>query len=145
MCFVITDPFPLTPFSIAASALVIGGNLNGASAHEITATTLVYDVTNQQFTDGPSLNVPRYRMSCGHVVANGVMYIAAVGGSATQYSSQCNKKSTVHLFFVFSAYGGLRTGSKLPVLTAYFPVLAYGILEKGGLFVAPPQEQALLG
>ena len=28
------------------------------------------------------------------------------------------------LFFVFSACGGLHTGSKLPLLTAYFPVLA---------------------
>ena len=28
------------------------------------------------------------------------------------------------LLFVFSACGGISTGSKLPVLTAYFPVLA---------------------
>ncbi len=48
------------------------------------------------------------------------------------------------VFFVFSACGGIRTGSKLPVLTAYFPVLACGILGKGGLFVAPPLEDALL-
>ena len=35
------------------------------------------------------------------------------------------------LFFVFSAYGGKRAGSKLSALTAYFPVLAKGILGKG--------------
>ncbi len=28
-----------------------------------------------------------------------------------------------YIFDVFSACGGIRTGSKLPVLTAYFPVL----------------------
>ena len=41
---------------------------------------------------------------------------------------------------VFSTCGGIRTGIKMPVLTAYFPVLAYGILGKGGLFVAPPLD-----
>ena len=60
-------------------------------------------------------------------------------------SSSCISVQMVHLLFVFSACGGLRTGSKLSVLTAYFPVLAYGILEKGGLFVAPPQEDCLTG
>ena len=39
----------------------------------------------------------------------------------------------------------IRTGSKLPVLTAYFPLSAYGILGKGGLFVAPQQEDCLTG
>ncbi len=33
----------------------------------------------------------------------------------------------------------------MPFLTAYFPVLAYGILGKIRLFVAPPLEIALLG
>ncbi len=47
------------------------------------------------------------------------------------------------LFFVISACGGIRTGSNLPILTAYFPVLAYGILGKSGLFVAPPLEDRL--
>ncbi len=36
------------------------------------------------------------------------------------------------LLFAFSACGGIRAGSKLPVLTAYFPVLAQVILGKGG-------------
>ncbi len=42
---------------------------------------------------------------------------------------------------------GIRTGirMKLPVLTAYFPVLAYGILGKGGLLVAPHLEDFLTG
>ena len=44
-------------------------------------------------------------------------------------------KSFVILLVVFSACGGIRTGSKLLVLTAYFPVLAKGILGKCGLFV----------
>ncbi len=39
------------------------------------------------------------------------------------------------LLVVFSACGGIRTGRRMPVLTAYFPVLAWGILGKGGLFV----------
>ena len=39
------------------------------------------------------------------------------------------------LSVVFSACGGIRTGIKVPVLTAYFPMLAEGILGKGGLFV----------
>ncbi len=51
----------------------------------------------------------------------------------------------VKKFFVFSAFGGIRTGSKIPVLTAYLPVLAYGILGKGGLFVTPPLEDCLTG
>ena len=49
---------------------------------------------------------------------------------------------------MFSACGGKRTGDKLPVLTAYFPVLAEDILGKGGLFVAPPLDDrptALMG
>ncbi len=50
-----------------------------------------------------------------------------------------------YIFIVFSACGGIRTGSKLPVLTAYFPVLAKGILGKGGLFVALPLEDCLTG
>ncbi len=42
---------------------------------------------------------------------------------------------------MFSACGGIRTGSKLPVLTASdFPVL-----RKGGLFVAPLLEYCLTG
>ena len=44
---------------------------------------------------------------------------------------------------MFSACGGIRTGNKLPVWTAYFPVQAYGILGKGGFFVAPPLEDCL--
>ena len=40
----------------------------------------------------------------------------------------------------------MRTGSKLPVLTAYFPTeMAYGILGKGGLFVTPVLEDCLTG
>ena len=46
---------------------------------------------------------------------------------------------------VFSACGGIRTSSKLPVFTAYFPVLAEGILGKGGLLVTPPLEDCLTG
>ncbi len=49
------------------------------------------------------------------------------------------------LLVVFSACGGIRTGSRMPVLTAYFPVLAKGILGKGGLFVTPPLEDCLTG
>ncbi len=30
-------------------------------------------------------------------------------------------------------------------LTAYFPMLAQGILGKGGLFVVPPLEDCLIG
>ncbi len=44
------------------------------------------------------------------------------------------------MLVVFSACGGIRTGISVLVLPAYFPVLAYGILGKGGLFVAPPFE-----
>ena len=33
----------------------------------------------------------------------------------------------------------------MPVLTAYFPMLAKGILGKGGLFVAQPLEDCLIG
>ena len=44
---------------------------------------------------------------------------------------------------VFSACGGILTDSKLPVLTAYFPVLASGILGKGVLFLVPPLEECL--
>ncbi len=36
------------------------------------------------------------------------------------------------LLFVFSACGGIRIGSNMPVLTAYFPVLTWNILGKGG-------------
>ena len=43
---------------------------------------------------------------------------------------------------MFSACGGIRT-AKLPVLTAYFLVLAYGILGKGGLFATQPLEDRL--
>ena len=46
---------------------------------------------------------------------------------------------------VFSACGGIRTGSRKPALTAYFPMLAYGILGKGGLFVIPSLENCLTG
>ncbi len=53
--------------------------------------------------------------------------------------------SVVVLLVVFSACGGIRTGINLPVLTAYFPVLAEGILGKGGLFVTPPLEDCLNG
>ena len=35
------------------------------------------------------------------------------------------------LLVEFSACGGLPTGRSMPVLTAYFPVLAFGILGKG--------------
>ena len=44
---------------------------------------------------------------------------------------------------MFSACGETRTGIDMPVLTACFPVLAYGILGKGGLFVEPPLEGCL--
>ena len=46
---------------------------------------------------------------------------------------------------MFSACGGIHTGSKLLVLTAYFPMLALGILGKVGLFVAPPLDNCLSG
>ncbi len=46
---------------------------------------------------------------------------------------------------MFYACGRIRTGNKVPVLKAYFPVLAYGILGKSGLFVAPPLEDCLTG
>ena len=52
--------------------------------------------------------------------------------------AHCLLTQKMPLLFVFSAWGGTRTGSKLPLLTAYFPVLAYGIFGKGGLFVSPP-------
>ncbi len=54
-------------------------------------------------------------------------------------------KKDIFLFFVFSTFGGVRTGIRSPVLIAYFPVLVYGILGKGGLFVAPPLEDCLPG
>ena len=44
---------------------------------------------------------------------------------------------------VFSACGGIRSGSTQPVSTAEFPMLAYGIFGKGGLFVSPPLEDCL--
>ena len=47
-------------------------------------------------------------------------------------------KMIVWVFVVVSACGGIRTDKKMPVLTAYFPEPALGILGKGGLFVAPP-------
>ena len=46
---------------------------------------------------------------------------------------------------MFSAYGGIRTGKIMPVLAVYFLLLALGILEKGGLFVAPPPECCIAG
>ena len=49
------------------------------------------------------------------------------------------------LLVVFYACGGIRTGNGMPVLTAYYPVLAYGILGKGELFVAPSLEDCLTG
>ena len=49
------------------------------------------------------------------------------------------------MLVVFSACGGIRTVMKMQVLTALFPVLARGILGKGGLFVAPPLEDCLSG
>ena len=49
----------------------------------------------------------------------------------------------VDLLVVFSACGGIRSSSKLPVLTTYFPVLAKGFLGKGELFVASPLEDCL--
>ena len=47
------------------------------------------------------------------------------------------------LLFVYSACGEIRTCTRVPVLTAYFPVLAKSILENGGLFVAPTLEDCL--
>ncbi len=49
------------------------------------------------------------------------------------------------LFVVFSVCGGVRTGKGILALTAYFPVLALGILGLGGLFVAPPLGDCLTG
>ncbi len=39
-----------------------------------------------------------------------------------------------------SACGGIRNARAIPVLTVHFPVLAQGVLGKGGLFVAPKLE-----
>ena len=51
--------------------------------------------------------------------------------SVTQLNGRVTKigrnAGSLELFNLFLAF------SKLPVLTAYFPVLAYGILGKGGL------------
>ncbi len=47
------------------------------------------------------------------------------------------------LLVVFSACGRIRTGNGKPILTAYFPMLTYGILGKGELFVSPPLEDCL--
>ena len=59
----------------------------------------------------------------------------------TLLSVQCRGYPTLqHFLFVFSACGGISTGSKVPVLTAYISVLAYGIL-----FVEPPLEDCLTG
>ena len=49
------------------------------------------------------------------------------------------------LLIMFSACDGMRIGCSMPVLTAYFPVLAQGILGKGWLFVTPPLEDCLTG
>ena len=48
------------------------------------------------------------------------------------------------LFVVFSAGGGIRTDGKLPVFTTNYPVLAYGIMLKGGKFVAQALEDCLI-
>ena len=60
-------------------------------------------------------------------------------------TGKCKNVSSVFFFVTFSACGVMRTGSKQPVLTAYFPVLVYGILGKDGLFVAPPLEDCHIG
>ena len=49
------------------------------------------------------------------------------------------------LLVVYSACCGIRTGRRLPLLTAYFPVLVYGILGRGALFVALPPKDGLTG
>ena len=49
------------------------------------------------------------------------------------------------LLVLFSACGGMRTGRNMPVMTPYFLALAYGILGKGGLFLAPPIEDCRTG
>ena len=41
---------------------------------------------------------------------------------------------------LFSACSGIRTSISMQVFIAYFPVLAYGILGKDVLFVAPILE-----
>ncbi len=46
---------------------------------------------------------------------------------------------------LFSACGGIRTGRIMPVFTAYFPVLAYGILGKDGLFMLQSIEDCITG
>ena len=56
-----------------------------------------------------------------------------------------HNESQLLLLAVFSACGGMRTGSSMPFLAAYFPVLAYGTPGKGGPFMAPPREDALMG
>ena len=43
----------------------------------------------------------------------------------------CKHSTERYLVVVFSACGGICTGRNMPVLTAYFPVLAKGILGKG--------------
>ena len=48
------------------------------------------------------------------------------------------------MLVVVSACGGIRTDNSMPVLPR-FPMLAYVILGKGGLFVVPLLEVALLG
>ena len=40
---------------------------------------------------------------------------------------------------------GPSTGRKMPVLTAYFPMVAYGILRKGGLFMESSLEDCHTG
>ena len=52
--------------------------------------------------------------------------------------------STV-MIFMFSACGGILIRNRVPVLTAYFSVLASGILGKGELFVTLPLEDCLTG
>ena len=47
--------------------------------------------------------------------------------------------------FVFSTCGGVRTGSKQSVLTAYYVQLRASWERTHGLFVAPPLEDCLTG
>ncbi len=53
---------------------------------------------------------------------------------------------TVRAFLmVLSACGGINASNSTPLLTAYFPVLAQGILGKDGSFVSPPTKDCLTG
>ena len=60
-------------------------------------------------------------------------------------STQVRELRLLLALVVSSACGRKHTGSSVPFLTAYFPMLFQGILGEGGLFAVPPLEDYFTG